>query len=386
VPAAPAAAQCVHPTGLGGCFTTVQEAVDAASPGDIIAINAGIYPGVVVVDRSLTLSGVDRDLAILDGGATGSVVTTEPGAEVTLTHLTIRNGSGTPGPSGARGGGIFGAGRLTLDDVAVRDNSAPCGASCSFGGGGIFFADTKGRLTLLRSSVLDNSSVFGGWIHVLAGRVRIVDSTISGNSNGGISDVNAIRRVSLEITGSTLSGNSGARPALETHGRTAITNSTISDNVNTSSECVAGISAASAQSRVTILSSTVAGNVSPSSCSSIGVGISAWLVEVRITSSIVAYNQDAFGGSDCAGTLRSSGGNLLLSQNGCTLVAVKRNDRTGLDPKLGPLQDNGGPTHTRALLPLSGALDLATRCPRADQRGQPRERPCDAGAYEMLTQ
>jgi hypothetical protein len=59
-------------------------------------------------------------------------------------------------------------------------------------------------------------------------------------------------------------------------------------------------------------------------------------------------------------------------------------------PKLGPLQNNGGPTETHALLPGSVAID---RIPEAacdldtDQRGEPRpaceEWRCDVGAFEV---
>jgi hypothetical protein len=58
-----------------------------------------------------------------------------------------------------------------------------------------------------------------------------------------------------------------------------------------------------------------------------------------------------------------------------------------VDPKLGPLQDNGGPTETITLEAGSGALDLVppgSDCPAADQRGvaRPQGAACDAGAYE----
>ena len=52
---------------------------------------------------------------------------------------------------------------------------------------------------------------------------------------------------------------------------------------------------------------------------------------------------------------------------------------------LGPLADNGGPTHTHALLPQSPAIDAATgACPPNDQRdfGRPVGAGCDVGAYE----
>ena len=60
------------------------------------------------------------------------------------------------------------------------------------------------------------------------------------------------------------------------------------------------------------------------------------------------------------------------------------------DPMLGPLQDNGGPTFTMALLPGSPAIGAAfflPNQPATDQRGGPRVqgRWPDAGAYEFAS-
>ena len=67
-------------------------------------------------------------------------------------------------------------------------------------------------------------------------------------------------------------------------------------------------------------------------------------------------------------------------------------DRHGLDPKLGPLQDNGGPTRTMAPLSGSPLIDggpsicqsVRRRRSTTDQRGDPRGTPCDIGAYEAI--
>ena len=57
-----------------------------------------------------------------------------------------------------------------------------------------------------------------------------------------------------------------------------------------------------------------------------------------------------------------------------------------LDPKLGSLADNGGPTRTHALLAGSPAIDAASTpdCPTTDQRGvlRPQRAACDIGSYE----
>jgi hypothetical protein len=57
-----------------------------------------------------------------------------------------------------------------------------------------------------------------------------------------------------------------------------------------------------------------------------------------------------------------------------------------IDPKLGPLGDNGGPTRTHRLLPGSPAIDAASTpdCPPTDQRGVPRPQGagCDIGSFE----
>jgi hypothetical protein len=55
------------------------------------------------------------------------------------------------------------------------------------------------------------------------------------------------------------------------------------------------------------------------------------------------------------------------------------------DPKLGPLQNNGGPTPTLALLAESPAIDkgLAAGALRTDQRGFSRDANVDIGAFEF---
>jgi hypothetical protein len=98
-------------------------------------------------------------------------------------------------------------------------------------------------------------------------------------------------------------------------------------------------------------------------------------------------------GINCHGTITSHGYN-LSSDDTCKLNVP--GDLNNHDPLLGPLQNNGGPTETMALLPGSPAIDGGnpSGCTdgqghllKTDQRGMPRpDREdivgCDIGAYE----
>ena len=59
---------------------------------------------------------------------------------------------------------------------------------------------------------------------------------------------------------------------------------------------------------------------------------------------------------------------------------------TGVNPLLGPLAHNGGPTETQPLKAGSPAIDAVEFCPppKADQRGVKRQGPCDVGAHERV--
>jgi nitrous oxidase accessory protein len=56
-----------------GPFTTIQKALEAASPGDTIVVRGGVYQQPLVVEKSITLIG--EDWPVIDGGGLGSVVT-----------------------------------------------------------------------------------------------------------------------------------------------------------------------------------------------------------------------------------------------------------------------------------------------------------------------
>ena len=120
-----------------------------------------------------------------------------------------------------------------------------------------------------------------------------------------------------------------------------------------------------------------------------GGGIFNYSSTPVITNTIIANSPN---GGDCVNDAGSSaaGSSYNLIQdaaNACGLTDGADGNLTGLDPKLGPLANNGGFTETFALLSGSPAVDAGTDagCPSSDQRGiaRPYGDQCDIGAYEQ---
>ena len=106
-----AATRCVKPSGAGGCYTSIQGAIDASAAGDTVAIGAGVYYENVSVPSSkegLKLLGASKLTTIIDPDNPHSGVgltVNARGAQVA--NLQIRNG---------RSDGIV----VTARDVVVR--------------------------------------------------------------------------------------------------------------------------------------------------------------------------------------------------------------------------------------------------------------------------
>jgi len=94
------------------------------------------------------------------------------------------------------------------------------------------------------------------------------------------------------------------------------------------------------------------------------------------TANTSAPNLGTFGSAP-----QSVGGNLASDDGGGYLTG--NGDIINVDPLLGPLQNNGGPTQTHALLPGSPAINAGLPSEPGDQRKYPRIGPTDIGAFEF---
>jgi hypothetical protein len=283
---------------------------------------------------------------------------------------------------GGAGGGIFNdiLGMLTVTNSTLIGNSA----SGSAGGGGIL--NNQGTATVAESTFSGNHALFGGAIDGRGsgtrGTVTITDSTLTANS--ATTDGGAIDNFfggTLTVANSTLSGNSAAAGGaiyVRPTSTATVTNSTLAGN---SAGTGGGID--NEGGALTLTDSTLSGNSATTTCGGLDQAGSG---TTTVGNTVVAGNT-APSSPDVSGSLASQGYNLIGDGTGASGFAGS--DLVGtpdspIDPLLGPLEDNGGPTQTIALLPASPALNAGdpAQLSTGDQRGVVRTGAVNIGAYQ----
>ena len=384
---------------------------------------------------SVTIRGAGAGKSIVDAQRLNRAFdirgTAPSSIEVVLQGLTVRNGNIT-GPGGGilvanadlivrgsivtgnrastSGGGIAnvdGTGDVTVIRSTVAHNVA------GGNGGGIFLFGTPGVLTIQNSTVRRNLGASGGGVY--ATTATLINSSVNDNFasaiGGGIRAVTAVT-----LTNSTVAGNVAAiGGGLMTGGTASLTNCTVSGNSSFTSDG-GGILA----STTNLTNCTVSGNSAIGSGGGINA-ITATLLNCTVVensahtggglfhnpggtfnvrNTIVALNLVDFTGTgpNLSGDFTSGGHNLIGDGAGGTGFTNDVNgDMVGIagnpiDPKLGPLANNGGRTKTHALLAGSRAIDRGDNSilPPTDQRGFPRKKDgnfdgvkvVDIGAFE----
>ena len=284
-----------------------------------------------------TLSLINTTVSINTASVNGGGIRNFSGT-LAVTNSTI-NGNISTNSSGA-GGGIYSSGHLTINNTSISSNRAEFG-------GGVY---NLGTASLAKSSVSDNHSFSGAGIRNILGSLTTDESSVHSNVSeergAGIYNDTA-----LTIINSTVSGNDGGVEGAgirNLNGTLLLINTTIAQNTAT----VRGGGLANHEGTVILLNTIMGGNAT---------------------------------NGDCFGTIVSQGHNLIEDPTGCDVVTGPT-DLANTDPLLGPLQCNGGPTLTHALLPGSPTIDAGddAAAPDTDQHGVPRPQGVrsDIGAYE----
>ncbi len=355
--------------------------------------------------NGVAVVGVDgAAVTLLDAQMNSRVMEITGGTtNVVLQGLTVENGSAPPGsdPGGsigstdAAGGGILDEGNdLTILESVVQNNVAQGAAGgratpTGFALGGAIFENASGTLTLTYSTVENNLALAGdapggfgsggvaagGGVYTLLGDLVVRSSTVSGNraqggagrggGSGGFAGGGGLdfdRSGNLTISDSTISGDTAVGGdsvsggfvgfggeadggGVYNSGTATVTNSTIADNQADGGGYYENVGDPTSIGSTIVAANTVGG----------GKG----------TQGTDVYTNDA-----AAHPFTSLGFNLIGDNDqaggGNGFTDGVRHDQVGgtdggtgatIDPLLGPLQDNGGPTETMALLAGSPAID-----------------------------
>jgi hypothetical protein len=297
------------------------------------------------------------DTALTGGGAVtfdcgGGPVTITLTATKSITTATTIDGANLITLSGGGTVKLFDVtgGGLTIDNLALvdgHDSVSDIGAAA---------IDASANVSISGSTISGHHVTHGGCPAInVSASLTIANSTISGNVNEAPAAGFAVcgnNTSTMTVQDSTFSGNTGG--AINTSGTATLTNVTIAGN-----------------------SSTGAGNTG---------GIEIFGGTVTLVDTIVANNTGDVGQcANVSGTVTDGGNNLQFPGSDCGASIPSVN------PVLGPLVNNGGPTQTMALLAGSPAVDAGSNgtCLATDQRGQARTDGnsdgtvvCDIGAYE----
>lgn len=409
-----------------GGKTSDDRAVAGSALGGAIAVVGGdALLSLIYFSNNATVGANTPAFGAYRGGLAqgGAMYLTNCSARIAHVYClsnSVRSGTfgrfGTVSP--ARGGAIYNAGSVSLEDSVLVKNGILAGSGNAQNnqdgggkaqGGAVY---NQGSFTILRSTIMENEAT-GGPGHLAS----IVGAPGGEGAGGGIYNEGILRISGSTVVSNRAMGGVGARGFPENHlnlggraigggvfnnGQFTTTNTTIVSNIAHGGEVEkggfdshtylggrggdAGGGGLYNQGTVNLVHATIAANASlgGGSADYIGVAQGGAIFTTNgmstLQNTIVA---NSLSGSNSFGPLMDDGNN-LSSDASCQFTAPGSLNDT--DPLLSPLLDFGGPTPTMALLAGSPAIDkgLAAYCTSTDQRGiaRPYGTGCDIGAFE----
>lgn len=391
---APQVTNC-NTSGAGSLAAAIADPMTA--DGDVIDLTglktvcSRITASDITIHRNVIIEGPGAKYLAVDGGNVARVFNHDGAGTLVISGMTIENGyySGSQDP---RGGCLVSAGSVSLVDSRVSHCTLKTTSSTKAKGGGVY---TLGNLHLLRSTIDDNrvmgsdlASAEGGGVYVqgdlsaLYSTIRTNTSTTGSSSTFGFGGAARVNR-DVDIENTTISGNKadsvGAMVIWDSLSLAVFVDSTVSGNMGTME--YGGIWSGSP---LTLANTTIAFNRSPSGDAGKGDGVHLNQASLTMTSTIIAGNSGQDGPNDLGGTgiaAMSTSNNVVVASS----IALPMDTITDC-PKLDVLADNGGPTLTHGLNPLSAAIDKGSAPMNLsiDQRLEPRVSGAhaDIGAVE----
>ena len=382
---------------------SLRQALAQANDGDTINFDPSVNlvtltTAELVITKSITISASPQMVTVQRAPQAPEfrIFHVMPGHSVEIDGLTISGGHIT----GDNGGGILNDNStLTIAHCTVSGNAIVTVSSNNFGGG----IHNSGTMTLNQVIVNNNNAVWSGQGSAVpsgggisnTGTMTIIAGTVQSNygfwSAGGIYNTGM-----LTITGSTISDNRTDNPGhfgaygggIVNGGTMTIQDSTISGNTALGGDLQGGEGGGISGNNNTITNSTISGNSALRGGGVAGGGNIAHTTfsnnsasrdggAIYLTSSLELGNTILKAGTSGVNIFNNSGSLITHGYNVCSddgsAFLTGPGDQINTDPMLGPLQDNGGPTFTHALLPGSPAIDAGdpkfSPPPYYDQRG-----------------
>jgi uncharacterized repeat protein (TIGR01451 family)/CSLREA domain-containing protein len=378
----------------------------------VIEDNAANYGGGLYLNYSTSVDTVDFDQVIIHANKAAQGAGGGMGANFSDFATFILLAGQIYSNTAYEGGGLFFQGKpqFGLSSVRIVDSSIYSNTASLSGGMENFSGDPDTPVVIRDSQIYKNHALFYGGAIGNYGTLEILTTNLEANSaglrGGGLygfeggqaSFINSI----FKDNSAQMGGGIFSDLFINNKARLTLTNSTLSGNA--ASFNGGGIYAKGGH--LQLANTTVAGNYVhvPMGIFYAGMGGGIYITataEVTAQNSILADNTrrihlDLPVPDDClavVASLQSLGYNLIGTADNCLITGTPLGNITGQDPRLGPLQFNGGRTQTRQPLPGSPAIDAgqtpacldANNLPlTGDQRGYPRPfgGRCDIGAVE----
>jgi CSLREA domain-containing protein len=389
---------------------SLRDVIASAAPNDTVTFDPTLFStpqtitltSPITIAKNLTIQGPGANLVALDGNNAVQIFKLSL-ADIVLSGLTFQHGYSQVVESTTV---------LSVYDCVFVDNE------------GIPISQAvNGKLIVNNSTFTNNHGSYSGGISNNDYSSAIISNSTFTNNSGayyGGALTNSNDSI-MSVSNSTFTGNTvgyyGGAIGNYSNAKLIVNNSTFINNwslyyggaivnvnlstVNINNSTFSGNNSGnggaiySASSQVSINGSTISGNSSPN-----GGGIHSVISAsplVRLSQTIVANNINGPMSStpnspnDIRGSVISDGTNLIGNTIGA--LGLVSGDLQNVNPMLGPLQNNGGATHTMALSAGSPAIDALSVCPGVVDDQRTTQRPadgdgnssklCDIGAYEV---
>jgi hypothetical protein len=351
--AASAEVPCQHDSGERGLINTIHN----ATKGDVLSLAQGcIYTltdhdnsdpnlgdnGLPVISQKLTIEGNGATITRAQSASKFRIFEIASGGDLTLINLTVDNGDADDGGDitlnkwrKGRGGGIYNLGILTVINSIFSHNIS------TLGGGGIGNGDpsdfnpnnptsvASGNLTLSDTVLFDNSSSIGGAIaNGLMSTMNLTGSTISRNTGvgGGVGNQGNAIMDKCTISGNISATNGGG---ILNGGRLFLTNNPVTGNSATAGDGGGIMNVAGAIA--TLTHSDVSGNSATSDGGGIANGGHMTLTQSNVTANNAGQNGGGIANksgaatlalthSDVSGNSATSDGGGIFNQTGNTVT------------------------------------------------------------------